>query len=369
MSMGFRDAIATIRSRRNILWLFVAIAVGLAAIRLMLPHIVRDYVNGRLHAMDAYDGHVSDVDIGLWRGAYRVDGIKIEKRGAKQPTPFFAGDRIDFSVEWHSLLHGSLVSEAQFYKPVLNLVEDTNRKQAQLGGEEDWHAKLQEMFPFKFNTIEVHDGTVTFRTPGIRTADALKASKVNGIITNITNVVESEKDTFAEFRMVASVLGSADAYAYGSAEPFTKRGRFDLNLAVEKIDVTQMNPWLEQYLKADAQKGRIDLYSEIASSGGHYKGYVKPIVKDVSFLTPTEPVKHPVRGLWEGALQLASKLFKNQPRDQFAAKIPFSGTVDASNTDILPAIASVLRNAFVRAFTHSLDSSISLEDVEGPNPG
>jgi hypothetical protein len=89
----------------------------------------------------------------------------------------------------------------------------------------------------------------------------------------------------------------------------------------------------------------------------------------VSFPDPDGAREAPGAGLWEGALQLASKLFKNQPRDQFAAKIPFSGTVDASNTDILPAIASVLRNAFVRAFTHSIDSSISLEDVEGPNPG
>ena len=366
--MGFRDAIATIRSRRDLLWLAIAIVVGLAAIRLMLPSIVRDYVNGRLHALAAYDGHVRDVDIGLWRGAYRADGVEIVKKGAKQPTPFFSGDRVDFSVEWRSLLHGSLVSVAHFYRPVLNLVDDPNRKQSQLGGEEDWHAKLEEMFPFTFNTVEVHEGTITFRTPGIDTKDALTAHEVNGIITNITNVEEAEKETFAEFRMTGDVLGG-DAWVYGSAEPFTKSSTFDLNLAVEQIQVPKLNPWLETYLNADAQKGRADLYIEIASADGRYKGYLKPLVKDVSFLSLDEPVKHPVKSLWEGALQLASKVFENQPRDQVAAKIPFSGSVTGADTDILPAIASVLRNAFVRAFTHSIDSSISLDDVKDTNPG
>ena len=145
----------------------LSIAVALIAIRVALPFIVKDYVNGRLHALDAYDGSVADVDIGLWRGAYRIDGIEIVKRGAKQPTPFFDGRRVDFSVEWHSLLRGALVAEAHFQEPRLNLVEGPNRKQSQLGTEEDWHDRLEELFPFRFNTIEIHDGTATFRTPGI----------------------------------------------------------------------------------------------------------------------------------------------------------------------------------------------------------
>jgi hypothetical protein len=256
--MRLRDVSAAIWSRRSYLWLAIAVMVGVAAIRIALPFIVKDYVNRRLHSLHGYDGRVADIDLGLWRGAYRIDGIEIVKTGAKVPTPFFKGDRVDFSVEWHSLLHGKLVSEAHFYRPVLNLVEDPkDEKHSQLGKEEDWHARLEELFPFRFNTVEVHDGTVTFRTPGIDTKDALTARELNGIITNITNVVKTKKD----------------------------------------------------------------------------------------------------------------KVFKNQPKDQVAAKIPFSGTLNGANTQILPTIASVLRNAFVHAFTHSIDSSISLDDVEDTNAG
>ena len=115
------------------------------------------------------------------------------------------------------------------------------------------------------------------------------------------------------------------------------------------------------------KKGTADLYAEIASTNGRYKGYVKPIVKDVQFLSLGDPAKHPAKSLWEGTLQLATKVFKNQPKDQVAAKIPFSGTLNGANTQILPTIASVLRNAFVRAFTHSIEGTISLKDVGEPN--
>ena len=83
----------------------------------------------RLMALEAYDGHVDDIDIALWRGAYRIDGIRIVKTGARQSTPFFSGDRIDCSVEWRSLLRGSLVAEGTFFRPHVNLVQAENEQQ------------------------------------------------------------------------------------------------------------------------------------------------------------------------------------------------------------------------------------------------
>src|SRR5688572_963944 len=373
--MGFRDFSQSLRRRTrwwgrrgDYLWLVLALAIAVIAVRLALPFIVRDYVNGRLHALEAYDGSVADVDIGLLRGAYRIDGIEVVKRGARQPTPFFDAQRVDFSVEWRSLLRGSLVAEAHFYQPKLNLVEGPSPKQSQLGTEEDWHDRLEELFPFHFNTIEIHDGTATFRTPGIAVGDALTARHLNGIITNITNVVETEKDAFAEFRLTGKVLGGAEAWAYGSAEPFSKRSTFDLNMAVENVDVPHVNPWLRQYLKADAKSGDFDLYLEVASANGKYEGFAKPILENVQFLSSEdlpEKEKNPLKTIWNATLQLAAEIFENQPRQQVAARVPFSGTVEGSQTYILATIASVLRNAFVGAFARSIEDRISLDDVEG----
>ena len=77
-------------TRRN-KWLiglavFIALLVGA---RLALPDVVEHFVNQRLNTLNAYRGHVADIDIHLWRGAYSIDGIEIVKKGASRPVPFF----------------------------------------------------------------------------------------------------------------------------------------------------------------------------------------------------------------------------------------------------------------------------------------
>ena len=164
--------------------------------------------------------------------------------------------------------------------------------------------------------------------------------------------------------MSGKVLGGSEFWAYGSAEPFTQNGTFDLNFALENVSIPQVNPWLREYLKADAERGDFSLFLEVASENGRYAGYAKPIVRNVRFIGIDDPVKHPLKSLWKGALQLAAELFENQPRKQVAARIPFHGTVHGANTDLIATITSVLRNAFIGALAHSIEGSISLENVE-----
>jgi hypothetical protein len=352
-----------VRRRNDALLALLAVGAAVLAARAALPHVVRDYVNGRLAALDQYDGSVGDVDIGLWRGAYSVDAIEIVKTGAGRRTPFFRSDRVDFSVEWHSLVRGSLVSEAQFYAPQLNLVQARDARDSQLGTEEHWHARLEELFPFRFNTIEVHDGTVTFRAPGIEARDALTARRVTGVITNLTNAVAAGERTFARFDLAGVVLGEAPFQLRGSLEPFSDPSAFDLDLSLREVEIARVNPWLHEYLKADAEKGEFELYLELASADGRYDGYAKPLLHDVAFFRFDEPEKNPLVRVWEGAVDLATEVFENQPEQQVAARIPLRGTTRGSQGNVIAAIASVLSNAFVRAFSQSLDHSVSIEDV------
>ena len=154
-------------------------------------------------ALKAYDGHIDDLDLALLRGGYDIKGIEIVKTGAGQPVPFFKGDRIEATVEWRSLLRGSLVAEGDLYRPQVNLVQAENEQQSQLGKEVNWVDQFKELFPFRFNTVRVHDGTVTFRAPGIQTQDALTARHINGTLSNLTNVADSDKETFAGFQFTA----------------------------------------------------------------------------------------------------------------------------------------------------------------------
>ena len=350
--------------RHKWIWAAGGLVIVLIAVRLALPSIVKDFVNDRLMALEHYDGHVMDVDIALWRGAYQLEGIRIVKTGADQPEPFFDGDLIDLSIEWKSLFRGKLVAESVFTRPNINLVRAENKRRSQTGTEENWRIALESLFPFQFNTVKVVDGAVTFRAPGIRAQDALEASHINGVISNITNVVESDRETYTFFQCIASVLKTGSARLYGTINPFAEKPEFDLNLTVKNVKLPEVNPWLRQYIKADAEGGEFELYTELADKDGRFTGYAKPIMRDVNMYSSSEEEDNPLRRLWEGIVDFAAEIVEDDGSDQIAARIPFSGSVENPDAGILETIVSVLRNAFVSAFARSLENSISIRDVE-----
>jgi hypothetical protein len=342
-----------------------ALAIGLLGIRIALPYFVRDYVNRTLHAMESYDGSIGGIDLDLWRGAYQIHDLRIDKRGAAERTvPFLRAEVLDLSIEWSSLLHGDLVGEAEFVRPDLNFIEAKDGDASQTGQGEDWPAQLEELFPFRFNVVRVRDGRVTFRAPGIQARDAITAEQVNGELVNLTNVVESGREAFAQFNAGGRVLGDAPVRVRGALAPFAREPTFDVNLELTGVDLPEVNPWLREYIKADAEAGRFQLYLELAAADGKFKGYAKPILEGVEVYSSDEAEKNPLRRIWEGLVEFAAKVFENDEADQVAARIPFSGTIRNPKAGTLETIVSVLRNAFVSAFARSLEDSISLRDVK-----
>ena len=124
------------------------------------------------------------------------------------------------------------------------------------------------------------------------------------------------------------------------------------------------NPWLREYIKADAEAGKFELYMELAAADGKFRGYAKPIMEDVDIYRSGEPEKNPLKRVWEGFLDFAANVLENPDADQVAARVPFTGTIKDPETNLFATIASVLRNAFVSAFARSLEGSITLRDVK-----
>ena len=52
--------------------IIIAVVLVLVVIRLILPSLVKRYVNKTLDDLDGYSGHVEDLDLNLYRGAYVI---------------------------------------------------------------------------------------------------------------------------------------------------------------------------------------------------------------------------------------------------------------------------------------------------------
>ncbi|MGE5860576.1 MAG: hypothetical protein ACM34J_08465, partial [Ignavibacteria bacterium] len=102
--------------------ILIALILILAAVRIALPYIVKDYVNKTLSEIPEYSGRVGDVDISLIRGAYVIEDVSLVKTDGKVPVPFFSAKRVDLSVQWSALFEGSVVGEIELDNPKINFV-------------------------------------------------------------------------------------------------------------------------------------------------------------------------------------------------------------------------------------------------------
>jgi hypothetical protein len=360
------------KSRRRLRrWRIFAIVVLILLVlgvtgRALMPWFVRDYVNRTLDRNPMYDGKIGQVQIHLWRGAYSISDVKIDKTTGNIPVPLFAAKRIDFAVEWNALLHHRVVvGRLLIDKPELNFVDAESADESQSGAGAPWLKIIRDLFPFKINSALIRDGEVHFRAFQSQTPVDVYLSHVHGSIDDLTNVRDETKPLVATVQATGMLMDQAKLDYKMTLDPFSYRPTFHMGMRFLGLDVTKLNDLALQYGKMDFKRGWLDLVVETDSKEGQLTGYVKPLFRDLKVFSLTEDLKEdsPLQFFWQALVGAATTLLKNQPRDQFGTLIPFTGNTTGTTTDILATIGNVLRNAFIRAYLPRLESG--QEQIEG----
>jgi hypothetical protein len=148
--------------------------------------------------------------------------------------------------------------------------------------------------------------------------------------------------------------------------PLADHPTFDLDAELTGLKLTTLNDFLRAYAALDAEGGTLSLYMEAAAADGRFNGYAKPLLRDVDILDLKHDSRNPVQLAWEALAGAVAEIFQNQPRDQTATRIPFSGRVDSPSADIWSTVGGILRNAFIRALRPGIEDRIHLKDVPTP---
>ena len=339
------------------------VAVVAIAARLAAPLVVERYVNRALADMGEYHGRVRGIDLSVIRGGYVLRDLEIVKNDATADTPPFATiPSMDLTLQWRALFKGSAVGQVIMNEPQLNLVQSEESEEKQLGTGVNWPQEIRDLFPFTLNVVEVRNGLVMFRAPGISTNDSLTVRDFNMQLLNLTNVQDVQEPAFANLDVRGFIMGNAPITLTGAIDPNEMVPTFDIDLSIEGAKLVDVNPWLREFLKVDAEMGVFSMYSELAAAEGRFEGYVRPILEDPKFASANEE-EGPFRKAWEGLVNLAAKILENKQENQVATQIPLRGELAEPDVDLVTTIVNLMRNAFVAAFSHSLEGSINLRDV------
>ncbi|HEX4121685.1 MAG TPA: DUF748 domain-containing protein [Verrucomicrobiae bacterium] len=358
------------RRRRISLWLrwtILVLVVILVAGRLALPYFIKSYVNRRLGELPDYTGSVRTIDVHLWRGAYKILNIAIEKKsGDKPPVPFFSSPDIDLSLDWRELFHGAVVGQVIMTRPEVNFV---GGGQAQLGTNQPWESTFESFYPVRINKFEIDDGTVRFRNFQKSLPVNVYLTNFTLVATNLSNARSRPGELPAGIKASGNTIGGGWVDVVIKANPLASTPTFELNAAVTNVDLTALNNFLESYGKFDVARGEFEMYTSFASAQGKYDGFVKVLFKDLDvFSWEKDHKKNILKLFWQAIVGLVSEGLKNQPHDQLAAQIPISGTYSGAHVGIIPAIGSLLKNAFIRALLPNIGQPVTLKQAAQQEP-
>ncbi len=348
-----------------ILLCFIAFLIIL---RLVLPRIILYQTNKSLSKLEGYYGHISDIDLSLYRGAYQIDHIYINKidSATNNLVPFFDADLIDLSIEWSALFNGRIVGEITFHNPTLIFTKDKAEPQEVQNDTTDFKDVLNDLMPLKVNRFEVVNGSVHYRDEGSKPKVDVKMDQVHLLALNLSSVKGTEL-------LPATITGNANVYG-GSfdvtvkLDPLADDPTFDLNAELKNTNLPEFNDFFKAYGKLDVNKGTFGLYTEIAAKDRKFKGYVKPVINDIEVLGPEDRKDDILRKIWEGIAGGVGQLLENKNEEQIAAKVPIEGRFDNTTVGVWYAITSVLHNAFIQALYPALDYQINIASVEASEP-
>ncbi len=348
--------------KKKRLWIPLSLIVLLVALRLALPYLVKNYVNKTLSNIGNYYGKVEGIDISLYRGAYTIKNLYLNKVNAQTQVPFLNFKNTDISIQWKSLLKGKIVSEIEMTEPsVIYVFEDqqqpTNESETEV---EDWSEALTNLVPIDINRLQITNGNLAFVQVTTSPKIDLQMNAVNLELTNLRNIVREGNKLPSALKATATSIGNGKATLTGNLDVVKAIPDMDISFSLENADITSLNDFTQHYAGIDFSSGTYEVYSEMAINDGFLKGYVKPILTNTKLIGEDDKFS---KKLWEGFVGFFKFIFKNQRKDTLATNVEFEGDLNNVQTKIIPTITNVLKNAWIKAYKSMTDDSIDFKDA------
>lgn len=351
--------------QKKVIVITLTIVALLVAVRMALPYVILRYANKTLAEMDGYRGRIQDIDLAIFRGAYKIDSIYLNQVDSvtQDETPFLSAAVVDLSIEWKSLFKGSLVGEVIVERPNVRFTKEKVEPDDVQKDSSDFRQVLEDFMPLEINRLEFRNGRLQYIDHTARPRVNISMTDVNVVALNLRNTYDSSAV------LPASIMAQATVYEGHlnmemKLNPLAQVPTFDMNAEWKNTNLVKLNDFFEAYAKVDVNKGSFGLYTEVAAKEGSFTGYVKPLIENISVLGKEDRDDNLLKKAWEGLAGAVTEVFENQSEDTFATKIPLQGEIDDPKANIIFAILQILENAFITALQPSIDQQINLQAVD-----
>ena len=326
----------------------------------IIPFVFKAIINRSLGKLEGYRGRLSGLRITLFPAAFVIHNFRLYRRNNGE-APVVSVERLRLKFELPALLKKMFVCELRAEEPVIHIEKEYSQvdKGAQHNSANDVVIEMPVIpFPVLIHRLLVDRGRLVFTDPATKPPvnvelDDIDVRGCNFATEPIENLLPAEME-------VHSNLYGGRMRVRLRATLFEKQPAIDMDMEMREMDMVRMNDLLSAYGNFDVNAGTLGLFAEVAVQGNKFKGYVKPLIRNLKVLGREDKHDSFFHKVWEGLVGVVAELFQNQGKDQVGSKIPFEGTLSSPEVKIGPAVLEVLRNAFVVALKPRIDQEIGL---------
>jgi hypothetical protein len=267
------------------------------------------------------------------------------------------------------LFQGAIVGEVKFDQPVLNFISSkkensgerqSNESEEQAGEDVDWTEPIKKLMPFDINRLRINNGKIAFYDFSTKPQVDIFLNNVQLDALNLNNAKDNPENLPSRIYLQALSIGNGQLNLAMKVNVLKQVPDLDMDLRFENVDMKALNDFFGAYANVDIEKGKFNLYSEVAVLDGKISGYVKPLFNDLKVINWKEDREQPVKLVWESMVGFLAEIFENQRKDQFATRVPMTGQIAEVDTEFWPALWNVFSNAFVEAFNANTDGTVSI---------
>jgi hypothetical protein len=183
--------------------------------------------------------------------------------------------------------------------------------------------------------------------------------------TNLNNSRDIRTELPAGITARATTIGGGGLDLQIQLNPMQSAPTYQLTAQLTNVNLTALNDFLKAYGKFDVESGEFALYSSVASKDGNYDGYLKVFFNKLNvFAWEKERKKNALEIFWQAIVGTLTTAFKNHSTDSLATRVPISGSYKSEKVGVWTAVASLLRNAFIRALVPKVDEKVTVETVQ-----
>lgn len=321
----------------------------IGAIDNVLPFLLKRIASSFINKIPGLNVKLDTLSISFLRQKFLVKILNLTYTDPSKGTQTIKiqSSEIEITFNWRSLARGILKTNIIITDP---LIEISHIKKSPEMNKNSAADVPNIRLPVVLESLTIKHGEVKYTdllTSPVATLD------IAGLQITLRNkradmILEAEYKVNFEAQIATGDLKGDAEINLNSVYP-----AFDLNAKLTQLNLVKLNPFFEAYAKLEIKQGHFDLFTEAKAMNGKFKGYVKPLIKDLEVAGSED--KSIIEKLWGILMDISVEIFENPKSEKVATEIPFEGTFKDPKIKTGYAMVVVLVNAFIRALTSSFD--------------